>query len=127
MGGRSSRSFLEVNLSVVIVDDDRERRRIVRDSEFVGSVQVENNIIINNAININYVEENTGKKVREVEVKQTDDPAKAKASDGEVAVFNGTVEADKTVKPPKLKKASAVKENQAESKKKVKAELKRAC
>ena len=117
-----SRSFLEVNLNVVIIDDDRERRRIVNDSEFVGSVQIENNIIVNNVININYVEENTGKKVTEVEVKQTDDPAKAKASDGEVAVFNGTVEADKTAKPPQLKEVTEVKENQAEAKKKVKAE-----
>ena len=119
-----SRSFLEINLSVVIIDDDRERRRIVNDSEFVGSVQVENNIIVNNVININYVEENTGKKVTEVEVKQTDDPAKAKASDGQVEVYNGTVEPDKTAKPPKLKEVTEVKENQAEAKKKVKADSK---
>ena len=101
-----SRSFLEVNLNVVIIDDDRERRRIVNDSEFVGSVQIENNIIVNNVININYVEENTGKKVTEVEVKQTDDPAKAKSSDGQVEVFNGTVEPDKSAKPPKLKEVT---------------------
>ena len=117
-----SRSFLEVNLNVVIIDDDRERRRIVNDSEFVGSVQIENNIIVNNVININYVEENTGKKVTEVEVKQTDDPAKAKSSDGQVEVFNGTVEPDKSAKPPKLKEVTEVKENQSEAKKKVKAE-----
>ncbi|HEX7108910.1 MAG TPA: DUF6600 domain-containing protein, partial [Aestuariivirga sp.] len=117
-----SRSFLEVNLNVVIIHDDRERRRIVSDSEFVGSVQVENNIIVNNVINVNYVEENTGKKVTEVEVKQTDDPAKAKASDEEVAAFTGTVEADKAAKPPKLKEVGAVQENQAEPKKKIKAD-----
>ena len=91
-------------------------------SEFVGSVQIENNIIVNNVINVNYVEENTGKKVTEVEVKQTDDPAKAKASDGQVQYFSGTVEPDKTAKPPKLKEVTEVKENQAEAKKKVKAE-----
>ena len=117
-----SRSFLEINLNVVIIDDDRERRRIVNDTEFVGSVQVENNIIVNNVIDINFVEKNTDKKVTEVEVTQTDDPAKAKASDGEIAVFSGTVEADKAAKPPKLKDVSAVKENQAETKKKIKAE-----
>ena len=117
-----SRSFLEINLNVVIIDDDRERRRIVNDSEFVGSVQVENNIIVNNVINVNYVEENTGKKVTEVEVKKTDDPANAKASDGQVQVFEGKVEPDKTAKPPKLKEVTEVKENQTEAKKKVKAE-----
>lgn len=117
-----SRSFLEVNLNVVIIDDDRERRRIVHDSEFVGGVQIENNVVVNNVININYVEENTGKKVKEVEVKKTDDPASAKASDGQVQVFDGKVEPDKTAKPPKLKEVTEVKENQGEAKKKVKAE-----
>jgi hypothetical protein len=114
-----SRSFLDVNLTVVIIDDDRERRRIVNDSEFVGTVNIENNIVVNNIIDVNFVEEKTGKQVRQVEVKQTDDPASAKATDGEVAVFNGTLEADKTAKPAKVKAAAEVEQNQAENKKKV--------
>jgi hypothetical protein len=117
-----SRSFLDVNLTVVIIDDDRERRRIVNDSEFVGTVNIENNIVVNNIIDVNFVEEKTGKQVKQVEVKQTDDPASAKATDGEVAVFNGTLEADKTAKPAKVKAAGEVEQNQAENKKKVAAE-----
>ena len=117
-----TRSFLEVNLTVVIIDDDRERRRIVNDSEFVGSVNIENNIVVNNIIDVNFVEEKTGKQVKEVAVKETNDPAAANASDGEVAVFNGTVEADKSAKPPKLKAAGEVEQNQAENKKKIKSE-----
>ena len=117
-----SRSFLDVNLTVVIIDDDRERRRIVNDSEFVGTVNIENNIVVNNIIDVNFVEEKTGKQVKQVEVKQTDDPASAKATDGEVAVFNGTLEADKSAKPAKVKAAAEVEQNQAENKKKVAAE-----
>ena len=117
-----SRDFLAVNLNVVIINDDRERQRIVHDAEFVGSVKVENNIIVNNVIDINSVEKNTGKQVKEVEVKQTDDPASAKASAGEVAVFDGTVEPDKTAKPPKLREVSEVKENQHLTRKKMKAQ-----
>jgi hypothetical protein len=117
-----SRSFLDINLTVVIIDDDRERRRIVNDSEFVGTVNIENNIVVNNIIDVNFVEEKTGKQVKQVEVKQTDDPASAKATDGEVAVFNGTLEADKTAKPAKVKAAAEVEQNQAENKKKVAAE-----
>ena len=117
-----SRSFLDVNLTVVIIDDDRERRRIVNDSEFVGSVNIENNIVVNNVIDVNFVEKNTGKKVKEVAVKETNDPAAAKASDGEVAVFSGTVEADKSAKPPKLKAVGDVEQNQAENKKKIQSE-----
>jgi len=117
-----SRSFLDVNLTVVIIDDDRERRRIVNDSEFVGSVNIENNIVVNNVIDVNFVEKNTGKKVKEVAVKETNDPAAAKASDGEVAVFSGTVEADKSAKPAKLKAVGDVEQNQAENKKKIQSE-----
>jgi hypothetical protein len=117
-----TRSFLEVNLSVVIIDDDRERRRIVNDSEFVGSVNIENNIVVNNVIDVNFVEKNTGKQVKEVAVKETNDPAAAKASDNEVAVFNGTVEPDKSAKPGRLKDAGEVKQNQAENKQKIQSE-----
>jgi hypothetical protein len=117
-----TRNFLDVNLTVVIINDDRERRRIVHDSEFVGSVNIENNIVVNNVIDLNFVEKNTGKKVNEVAVKETNDPAAAKASDSEVAVFNGTVEADKSAKPPKLKAVGDVEQNQAENKKKIQSE-----
>ena len=117
-----TRSFLEVNLTVVIIDDDRERRRIVNDSEFVGSVNIENNIVVNNVIDVNFVKEKTGKDVKEVAVKETDDPAAAKASDNEVAVFNGTVEPDKSAKPGRLKGAEEVKQNQAENKQKIQSE-----
>jgi hypothetical protein len=117
-----TRSFLEVNLAVVIIDDDRERRRIVNEAEFIGSVNIENNIVVNNVIDVNFIEKNTGKDVKEVAVKETNDPAAAKASDSEVAVFSGTVEPDKSAKPPKLKEAAEVKQNQAENKKKIQSE-----
>jgi hypothetical protein len=119
-----TRSFLDVNLRVALIDDDRERRRIVHDSEFVGSVNIENNIIVNNVIDVNFVEKNTGKKVKEVAVKETNDPASAKASDGEVAAFSGAVEADKSVKPPTLKNVGEVKQNQAENKQQIQSEEK---
>jgi hypothetical protein len=117
-----TRSFLEVNLAVVIIDDDRERRRIVNEAEFVGSVNIENNIVVNNVIDVNFVKEKTGKDVKEVAVKKTDDPAAAKASDNEVAAFTGTVEPDKSAKPGQVKDAGEVEKNQAENKKKIQSE-----
>jgi hypothetical protein len=117
-----TRSFLEVNLAVVIIDDDRERRRIVNEAEFVGSVNIENNIVVNNVIDVNFVKEKTGKDVKEVAVKETDDPAAAKASDNEVAAFTGTVEPDKSAKPGQVKDAGEVEKNQAENKKKIQSE-----
>ncbi|MGH6907309.1 MAG: DUF6600 domain-containing protein, partial [Aestuariivirga sp.] len=84
-----TRSFLSINIETVIIRDNDRRRRIVREAEFVGNVEVENNIVVNNAIEINYIQEKSGKKVEEVEVKKTDDPESAKAGDSEVVAFTG--------------------------------------
>ena len=91
----------------------------MRESEFVGTVNIENNIVVNNIIDVNFVEEKTGKQVKEVAVKETNDPSAAKTTDGEVAVFNGTVEDDKSAKPSKVKAAAEVEQNQAENKRKL--------
>lgn len=117
-----TRHFLDRDLTVVVVIDDRERHRIVRDTEFVGTVNVQNNIIVNNIIDVNFVEKNTGKKVKEVAVKETDDPVKARSGNEEVAVFNGTVEDTGDAKPKKLKQAGEIRKNQAKVKQQVEAE-----
>lgn len=104
-----TRSFLEVNLAVVIIDDDRERRRIVNDTEFVGSVEIENNIVVNNAIEINYIEENSDKKVEKVEIKKTDDAGSVKGEKGEVIAYTGEIEAEAEAKPPKITKVEDIK------------------
>jgi len=117
-----TRHFLDRDLTVVMIKDERERRRIVRETEFAGTVNIENNIIVNNIIDVNFVEKNTGKKVKEVEVNEANDPAKAKSSDEAVAVFNGTLEESADAKPPKVKYVGEVKKNQAKVKQDVEAE-----
>lgn len=117
-----TRHFLDTDLTVVVIKDEPERRRIVRETEFVGTVNVENNVVVNNIIEVNFVEENTGKKVKEVAVKETTDPAKAKASEDAVAVFKGTVSEDEGAKPARLKDAREVKQNQAEVRQQVETE-----
>ncbi|MFT3672605.1 DUF6600 domain-containing protein [Aestuariivirga sp.] len=117
-----TRHFLDRDLTVVVIKDERERHRIVRETEFAGTVNIENNIIVNNIIDVNFVEKNTGKKVKEVEVKEASDPTKAKSSDEAVAVFNGTLEQNSDVKPPKVKDVGEVKKNQAKVKQDVEEE-----
>ena len=104
-----TQSFLSINIETVIIRDNDRRRRIVRESEFVGNVKVENNIIVNNAIEVNYIEEKSGKKVKEVEVKKTDDPNQAKSGDGEVTAFTGEVKAEGDAKPEKVTKVEEIK------------------
>ncbi len=104
-----AQSFLTVNLFTVIIKDDDDRRRRVREAEYAGNVKIENNVVVNNAIEVNYIEKETGKEVKQVEVKQTDNPENAKASEGEVTAFTGKVEADPEAKPPKITEAEEVK------------------
>ncbi len=108
-----TQSFLEVNLNLVIIDNDRDRRRIVSGTEFVGSSRFENNVVVNNVIEVNFIEEKTGKRVKQVEVKETNNPTEAKASDGEVAVFKGSVETEVDKKPAEVKPVEEIKKEQA--------------
>jgi hypothetical protein len=109
-----SRSFLSVNLSVNIIDDDRDRLRVVHETEPVGNVTIQNNIVVNNAIDVDYVEKQTKQQVKPVAVKETNDPKQAgKGGEQGVAVFTGEVKEQKNVKPPKVKKIDEVKQEKA--------------
>lgn len=102
-------SFLNINLSVDIIDNDRDRRRIVADTDPVGSVRVRNDIVVNNAIDVKVIEQETGKQVKQVSVKETDQPRQAKASDGEVTAFKGEITRDKKLRPNKVTDAKNLK------------------
>ena len=109
-----SRSFLSVDLSVNIIEDDRDRIRAVHETQPVGNVTIQNNIVVNNAIDVDYVEKQTKQQVKPVVVKETDDPKKAgKGGAQAVAVFTGEVKEEKNVKPPKVKKIDEVKQEKA--------------
>ena len=104
-----ARSFLQINLRVVIIDNDRERRRIVREARDEGRVRVRNNIAVNNIIDVNFIEQRTGKKVRNLEVRRSEKPGRARDSGEAVTVFTGNVEPSRDKKPGKLKKLEDVK------------------
>jgi hypothetical protein len=114
-----AQSFLEINLSVVIINDNRERERIVRDSRHVGDVRIENNIVINNVIDVDFIEQKTRKEVKVVEVKESDKPELADKTDGNtLTVFQGDVQAEPDAKPAKTVDVDAVKEVQGKRKNK---------
>jgi hypothetical protein len=105
-----SRNFLDPDLSVVVINDDSERVRVVQQAQPVGNVTIENNVVVNNVIDVNYVEKQTQKKVEAVAVKETDDPEQiGKASGGEVTVFNKEIKQEANAKPADIKDVEAVK------------------
>ena len=111
-----TRSFLEINISVVVIKDRHEREQIVRDTEPVGPVKVVNNIVVNNVIDVDFIEKETKKEVKEVEVKPTDQPEQAKVEGDAVAVFQGDVKEEADAKPAEVKDVEEVKQVQAKRK-----------
>ena len=87
------RSFVEPQLNVNIILADRDPQ-VYRETEYVGPVVVENNTVINNVINLNFIEQNTNDNVEIVEAKEVSDPqAAAGAVEGAtVPIFAPTIE-----------------------------------
>lgn len=97
-----TRRFLEPDLRVVVINDDRKIRQVVERTEYIGTPRITNNIVVNNVIDVDVISQETGQQVRTVEVKTTEDPAAAKATSDQVTVFQGEIAADTKAKPPKL-------------------------
>ena len=104
-----SDQFLQPNLSSVIVRDDRN---FYPQSQPVGAVTVQNNVVVNNVININFIQQETHHKVDVHHVQQVNDPkqAKAEGSGGTISAFIANL-----APPPADKKPEgAVDQQQAE-------------
>ncbi|MBG1232082.1 DUF6600 domain-containing protein [Aestuariivirga litoralis] len=112
-----ARNFQDRDLNARIVRDQNENRRIYDRSQFAGPVVVENNIIINNVINVNFIQQQSGKPVESVEVKTVNDPVAAKGQQSgqqaAVTVFQGTLKADAEAKPADVKPLEQVTKQQA--------------
>jgi hypothetical protein len=107
--------FLSINISDHIIRDRDHVRRVVRESEPM-TVHIENNIVVNNVIDVDFIEERTKKKVVVHEVKPAGDPeAAGKAEEGTVAVFDPEVKEEPEAKPPKTKKVQEVAKERAAS------------
>jgi uncharacterized protein YraI len=98
-----NRDFLAPDLPRRIVRDRDRYRPILHDTRPLGNVTVVNNTVVNNVVNVTYVEEKTNKKVVVHKVERTKDESKAKGGKekGEVVeVFQPAPEAKAAVVAP---------------------------
>jgi DNA segregation ATPase FtsK/SpoIIIE-like protein len=93
-------------LSVVV--DRRERRNLYRRTEFLGPVVVENNIVINTRIDIDYIRENNEEEIEVREIRFVDDPAAAAEDEDALVAFEGEIEIEEDVAPPEVMEPEAV-------------------
>lgn len=83
--------FVDPNLRVVVIVAD-QNPTFVRQTEFLGPVVVQNNVVINNVINVNFIEEQANVTVPVFTVAQSTEPV-APAVDGTtLEIYTGNVE-----------------------------------
>jgi hypothetical protein len=99
--------FLKPQISTVVFAGDR-RPEVFRATQPAGTVIVQNNVIVNNVININFIEQQTKQKVEVAKVETVDDPKQSTTSQATpqtdvIKAFVAEVKpADKSVAPPKV-------------------------
>lgn len=87
-----TRSFIEPNLSVSIVFGS-EARSYYRETEFVGPVVVQGDVVTNNVIEVNYIEQQINQEITVYNVEQASEPAGATVtSEQTVQIFNQDLE-----------------------------------
>ena len=87
------RRFVEPDLraSIIFVDD---QPNLLTQTEYVGPVIVQNNIVVNNVIDIDFIQEQTGQQVQVLEVEAAAEPTEVTAeASGTISVFTGDIEA----------------------------------
>lgn len=101
-------AFLSVNLSGQI-SNDRDHVRTVVQSSPPQTVVVQNNIVINNVIDIGFIEKQTNTKVVVHDEKPVNNPDAVGKTDGTtVAIFNPDVKVEESAKPAAIKKVEDV-------------------
>ncbi|HVX80645.1 MAG TPA: DUF6600 domain-containing protein, partial [Devosiaceae bacterium] len=94
-----TRHFLEPRLSTTIVFGSQQPD-VYRRTRDVGAVVVQNNIVVNNVINVNFIEQQTNQKVEPVKVETTNQPPTT------TQVQNQTIQVFDAKLPPPSKDAA---------------------
>jgi hypothetical protein len=107
--------FLAPQLNVVVEFGDRAHD-VFAQTEFAGPVVVQNNVIVNNVIDINFIQQQTNQKVVVHQVQEVNDPKQAAPANGAaVKAFVANVEPPKpNIKPTQVVDIKAAKAKQAQ-------------
>jgi hypothetical protein len=101
------RRFTAPDLTVVIVPRD-QITVVYRETEPVGPVVVQNNVVVNTAIDLDFIQKNSDAEVQTVAVQEVSDPTQAAQSDAPVA-FTGEISAQQDAKPAEAAEATQLK------------------
>jgi hypothetical protein len=107
-----SNEFLAPRLRVVVHYGDRSPD-YYRRTRPVGPVVVKNNIVVNNVINVNFIQQATGKRVETRRIEKVNDPSRVRdrrdnGASGTLQIFAAPVQARPNVKPKKVEEVRSV-------------------
>lgn len=94
----SSNQFLAPQLSLVVRFGDQSPD-LWRNTRPVGAVIQQNNIVVNNAIQINYIQQSTGQQIQPRKVQAVDDPNLARQVSGQTTTAIPVFTAPANIKP----------------------------
>ena len=84
-----ARDFQAPNLTTVVIGDNNQVTNIVNQTQSIGNVTIVNNVVVNNVVNVEYVEEKTQQKVTAYNVALTPDADKSGKVEGDtIDVFH---------------------------------------
>jgi uncharacterized protein YraI len=103
-------AFVSAELSRYIVRDESRYEPILQETRPLGNVTINNNVVVNNVVNVAYVEQKTNEKVVVHQVENTPDASKAGKIEGAaVEVFRPAPDQQpKVAAPPQPKKIEEV-------------------
>jgi uncharacterized protein YraI len=103
-------AFVSADLSRYIVRDESSYEPILQETRPLGNVTINNNVVVNNVVNVAYVEQKTNEKVVVHQVENTPDASKAGKIEGAaVEVFRPAPnQQPKVAAPPQPKKIEEV-------------------
>jgi uncharacterized protein YraI len=88
--------FLSINLNINIIRDEQDKAAVIASTQEIGAVSEDNNAVVNQSLEVEFVEQATQEEVVPVELALTNDPeADDTGEDGTVEIF--TPPAEETV------------------------------
>ncbi len=112
-----TRSFLSVNLSKQIVRDPGRRDKVLRRTQPAGSVNIVNNVVVNNVINVTSVEDKTRKSVVTYDVSLTSDAEQSGKTEGKkLEIYHPPATENVTARKPAEVKSLEVVEKRSRTK-----------
>ncbi len=99
-------AFLSIDLGHRIVRDRAREEKILAETRPLGGLKVVNKTVVNNVIEVKFVEQKTKRKVVVHQIRKANDPRMAgKANGTEIAVFDPQVKKTETKNKPKVVKS----------------------